>query len=191
MRKGRNTDALVRRTLQEILVLDPTAIAEVVYTADLSLAPCRVVCSGVCTSPPFRCAIQDGATDVLDRMAAADVVVLGAPQYFRAPPAGFHTLIERLVSCAFFQATRAAGEPSALAGKPCGLIAVAEYSNPQSLLEYLHDACLLLKMRPVRLESFPHLGVAGHGAIETDSVFKPLDGARELGQKLALWLGRP
>jgi hypothetical protein len=45
-------------------------------------------------------------------------------------------------------------------------------------------------MRPVTLASFPHLGVAGHGDIETDDVFRPLDRARELGQRLALRLGK-
>ena len=185
MRKGRNTDRLVRLAVEEAVKLSPGATGDILYAADYPCVPCRVACSAVCTSPPYRCAIDDGASEILARMAAADAVILGAPQYFRAPPAGFHSLIERLTSLRFFQETRGVNGEPALAGKPCGLVAVAEYSNPQLVLEYLHDACLLLGMRPVRLGAFPYLGVGGHGDLDSDSTFRPLERARDLGRELA------
>jgi len=122
---------------------------------------------------------------VLSRMMEADAVLLGAPQYFRGPPAGFHAMIERMQSMAFFH--EAAGHPyeaSPLADKPCGLVAVAEYTNPHAILEYLHDFALLLKMRPIELPTFPYLGVGGHGELEQDTIFRPLGQARELAARL-------
>lgn len=185
MRKGRNTDRLVRLAIAEAVRLSPGATGDILYAADFSCDPCRVTCSAVCTAPPYRCAIDDGASQLLARMAAADAVILGAPQYFRAPPAGFHCLMERLTSLCFFQELRGASVEPALAGKPCGLVAVSEYSNPQSVLEYLHDACLLLGMCPVRLGAFPYMGVGGHGDLDSDSTFRPLERALDLGRELA------
>lgn len=184
MRKGRTTDTLVRRVIEAAARQGSDVRGDVIYTADMACTPCRVTCSSVCTSAPFRCALRDGAAEVLGRMADADAVVLGAPQYFRAPPAGFHTLIERLTSMRFFQESREADAPSLLRGKPCGLVAAAEYSNPQAMLEYLHDASLLLGMAPVRLARYPYLGVAAHGDLETDAVFRPFQAAEELGRAL-------
>lgn len=184
-RKGRHTDTLVRLAVEETVARISGASGDVIYTSDFSCAPCRVVCCGVCTTPPFRCAIDDGVSRILARMTEADAVILGAPQYFRAPPAGFHTLIERLTSLCFFQETRGSDTGPVLAGKPCGLVAVSEYSNPQFVLEYLHDACLLLGMRPVRLDAFPYVGVGGHGDLDTDSTFRPMERARDLGRELA------
>jgi len=118
-------------------------------------------------------------------MKSADALVLGAPHYFRGPPAAFHTMIERMQSMAFFY--EAAGHPFAglpLVGTPCGLVAVAEYSNPHVVLEYLHDAAMLLKMRPVELPTFPYLGVGGHGDIGRDEIFRPFDRAKALAAAL-------
>jgi len=186
MRKGRNTETLVRRVVTEMTTLEPSLEAEFVHTPDLTCHPCRVVCHEVhCSAHPFRCSIEDDVIDVLDKMRRADAVILGAPHYFRGPPAGFHTMIERMQSMAFFH--EAAGHtPEGLpfVDKPCGLVAVAEYSNPHALLEYLHDFCLLLKMRPVELRAFPYLGVGGHGDLERDEIFHPFERAKDLAEAL-------
>ena len=188
MRKNRNTETLVRRVVSEMTALDPSVTSEVVHSADLECRPCRVVCHEAnCSAHPFRCSIADDVMDVLAQMEEADAIVIGAPQYFRGPPAGFHAMIERLQSMAFFH--EAAGhscEGSSLTGKPCGLVAVAEYSNPHSILEYLHDFCLLLKMQPIELPSFPYLGVGGHGELERDEIFHPIERARELAAALVV-----
>jgi len=186
MRKGRNTETLVRRVLDGMATRNPAISTEIVYTADLDCRPCRVVCHPrFCTNDLFRCSIQDDVADVLAKMREADAVVLGSPHYFRGPPAGFHALIERLISMAFFyESAGGSRERSPLAGTPCGLVAVAQYSNPQSILEYLHDACRLLGMQPVSLSKFPYLGIGGHGNLEADDVFRPLEQAEDLAVHL-------
>jgi len=186
MRKGRNTETLVRRVLAEMTDRQPSLSTEIVYTADLDLRPCRVVCHPkFCAKDLFRCSIQDDVPRVLAKMNDADAVVLAAPRYFRGPPAGFHTLIERMISMAFFhESAGGSREGSPLPGTPCGLIGVAEYSDPQFILEYLRDACLLLGMRPVALSKFPYAGVGGHGDLEADDVFQLFERAKDLAVRL-------
>jgi multimeric flavodoxin WrbA len=181
MRKNRTTNTLVERVMSEIEARNSSVRSQILYTADLEIRPCRVVCSAYCIEHPYRCLIDDELTDVLERMIRADVLILAAPLYFRAPPAQFQAFAERLISIFFFQETQGrTSAKSPLAGKPCGLIGVAEYSNPQGILEYLHDFCTVLKMRPLLLDSFPYLGVAGRGDIGKDTTFQPLERCKEL-----------
>jgi multimeric flavodoxin WrbA len=159
--------------------------ADVVYVADKTIHPCRVICSNYCSSHPYQCSISDETGEILQRMVTADALVIGAPLYFRAPPAKFQALIERLISIFFFRESQGGGaEASPLAGKPCGLVGVAEYSNPHQILEYLHDFCTVLKMRPLMLDRFPYLGVAGQGDVDGDAIFRPFERAKELAAVL-------
>ena len=184
-RKDRYTNALVSRVVGDMRSIASEVDAEIVHTADKTFHPCRVVCSDFCSTHPYRCSISDDATDILYRMTKADALIIGAPLYFRAPPAGFHAMIERLQAMFFFQETRASAHvQSPVAGKPCGLVAVAEYSNPHVILEYLHDFCTLLKMRPVLLDTFPYLGVAGQGDIANDEIFRPFERSKDLAYAL-------
>jgi len=184
-RKDGQTSRLIHRVVQELRAMDSSVEAEFVYTADLVVSPCRVLCSEFCSSHPYRCSIDDDVPPVFRRMAEADVVLLGAPCYFRGPPAAFHTMAERMVSMCFFPQTRGELIPaSPLAGTLCGLVAVAEYSNPQGVLEYLNDLCHLLGMSPASIPGFPYLGVGGHGDIAEDDVFHPFERARELADVL-------
>jgi len=181
MRKNRTTGTLAERVIGEIEALTPSASSEIVYTADLQIRPCRVVCSAYCIKHPYHCSIDDELAGLLESMIRADVLILATPLYFRAPPAQFQAFAERLISIFFFQETQGRGKvESPLAGKPCGLVGVSEYSNPQGMLEHLHDFCSVLKMRPVLLDAFPYLGVAGQGDIGRDSVFQPFERAKEL-----------
>ena len=94
-------------------------------------------------------------------------------------------MIERLQAMAFFHETGGSSdEESPLLDKPCGLVGVCEYSNPQVILEYLHDFCRLLRMCPIRLHALPYLGVGAHGEIETDEIFRPLERTTELASAL-------
>ena len=184
-RKDRHTNTLVNRVVSDMRSIASEVDAEIVRTADKTFRPCRVVCSDYCSTHPYRCSICDDATDILNRMTKADALIIGAPLYFRAPPAGFHTMIERLQAMFFFLETGGRDDvPSPVAGKPCGLVAVAEYSNPHRILEYLHDFCTLLKMRPVLLDTFPYLGVAGQGDIENDEIFRPFERSKDLARAL-------
>jgi hypothetical protein len=51
------------------------------------------------------------------------------------------------------------------------------------ILEYLHDFCTVLGMRPVLLDRFPYLGIAGQGDIDRDRIFQPFQRAKELAAK--------
>jgi multimeric flavodoxin WrbA len=185
MRKNRHTDTLVNQVISDVKRIESGAVADVVYVADATIQPCRVVCSSYCSNHPFQCSIADDVTAILHQMIEADALIIGAPLYFRAPPARFQALIERLISIFFFHETQGSGDDeSPLKGKPCGLIGVAEYSNPHQILEYLHDFCTVLKMRPVVLERFPYLGVAGQGDVHADTVFKPFKRSRDLASAI-------
>ncbi|MBR0404681.1 MAG: flavodoxin family protein [Eggerthellaceae bacterium] len=54
-------------------------------------------CFACMTEKSFgRCAIKDGLTETLDKIARADGLILGSPNYFGRPTAGFRALYERL-----------------------------------------------------------------------------------------------
>jgi len=185
MRKNRLTDTLVRRVVAGIEERCGPAVSQIVYTGDLDIRACRVACCSYCTKHPYRCSIADDLSGVLQRMNEADAIIVGTPLYFRAPPAGFQAFAERLISMFFFQESRGSERPvSPLHGKPCGLIGVAQYSNPQMILEYLHDFCTVLSMHPVPLERFPYLGVGAHGDFEEDTIFHPLQRADQLAEAI-------
>jgi multimeric flavodoxin WrbA len=185
MRTGRHTAGLVRCVVEAMERAAPGLGIEIVQAAERTFAPCRVTCSTYCSTHPYQCATTDDVQPLLAKMIDADAVVLGAPQYFRAPPAHFHSFIERVQSMFFFHETAGTCRtPSPLAGIPCGLVAVAEYSNPRAVLEYLHDFSTLVGMRPVLLDAFPYLGVGAHGDPENDDVFRPFERARELAVAL-------
>ena len=181
MRKNGHTNTLVNQVISDIKSLHPGVTADVVHIANQTIHPCRVVCSNYCSNNPHQCSISDDVPRILERMAKADALIVGAPLYFRAPPAKFQALAERLVSMFFFHETQGnRDDTSPLDGKPCGLVSVAEYSNPHQILEYLHDFCTVLRMRPVLLDRFPYLGVAGQGDVGKDTVFSPFERSKEL-----------
>lgn len=185
MRTGRLTGHLLDLVLEEMKRLEDGLQIESVQIAGLKLHPCRVDCSAFCTNRPYQCTVDDGVAPLLARMATADALLIGAPLYFRAPPVQFQALVERLISMFFFhESAGGATVPSPVAGKPCGLVAAAEYSNPQQILEYLHDFCLVLKMKPVTLDRFPYLGVAGQSGPGQGEAFQPDARARELAAAL-------
>ncbi|HNT74875.1 MAG TPA: NAD(P)H-dependent oxidoreductase [Anaerolineae bacterium] len=185
IRKNRHTHTLVARVLDEMRTLAPDLESDLIYIADQDIHPCRVVCSTYCSTHPYQCAALDDANAILARMSQADALIIGAPLYFRAPPAQFQAWAERLVSLFFFHESQGqSAVPSPLKGKLCGLVGVAEYSNPHQILEYLHDFCTVLKMRPVLLDTFPYLGVAGQGDVENDAIFHPFERTKDLAARL-------
>lgn len=185
MRKRRSTDTLVNHIINDVQHIAPNVTADIVHIADKDVHPCRVVCSEYCSTHPYQCSIADDVPVVLEQMINADALVIGAPMYFRGPPAKFQAFTERLISMFFYQESQGSSDAiSPLASKPCGLIGVAEYANPHQILEYLHDFCTVLKMRPVLLDTFPYLGVAGQGNIQEDTTFSPFDRAKDLATAL-------
>lgn len=183
MRKNKHTNMLVNQVINDIKSIDSNVVADLINLVDKNVHPCRVICSTYCSSNPYQCSISDDVIEILPKMIKADALVIGAPLYFRAPPAKFQAFIERLISIFYFYESQGDGEKeSPLKGKPCGLVGVAEYSNPHQILEYLHDFCTVLKMSPVVIEKFPYLGVAGQGNIREDEVFKPFERSKDLAK---------
>jgi multimeric flavodoxin WrbA len=185
MRKNRHTNTLVNQVISDMKLIDSDVVANVIYTADKTIHPCRVVCSNYCSNNPYPCSISVDVVEILQMMIKTDALIIGAPLYFRAPPAKFQAFIERLISIFFFFETQGKEiEESPLKGKPCGLIGVAEYSNPHQILEYLFDFCTVLKMKPVVLGKFPYMGVAGQGDVNEDAVFNPFERSKDLADAL-------
>jgi multimeric flavodoxin WrbA len=184
MRKNRFTHTLVNLVVEEIKRWQPDAAVDMIFPVDKIIQPCRVVCSSYCSKNAFQCSIRDDIPAIVGQMIKADALVIGAPLYFRGPPAQFQAFIERLVSIFFFNESQGNRSQSPLAGKPCGLVGVTEYSNPQQILEYLNDFCTVLKMKPVTIDRLPYLGVGGQGDIYTDSIFEPFERSKDLAQAI-------
>ncbi len=185
MRKNRHTNFLVNSVIDNIKISLPSTTSEIIYAFDKTVEPCRVVCNKFCSENSYRCINADGAMETLEAMIKADAVVIGTPLYFRSAPAKFYTLVEKLIAIFFnYEAGGKAAVESPLKNKPCGLIGVAEYSNPHQMLEYLHDFCCLLNMNPVKISKFPYLGVSGQGEVTEDQIFKPLERAKDLAEEL-------
>ena len=184
MRTHKHTHTLVHTVISAVSGQKPTTSTEIIHTATKTIHPCRVTCSQYCRQHPFQCSRQDDVTGILEAMCRADALVIGAPLYFRAPPAHFHTFVERLVAMFFYNETAGKKAESPLKNKPCAIIGVAQYSNPHQVLEYLHDFCLLLGMRPVPLARFPYLGIAGQGDIRQDHTFRPFERCRDAASAL-------
>jgi multimeric flavodoxin WrbA len=189
MRKNGHTHTLVQQLISDIKHINPDTVADVIHIADKTTHPCRVVCANYCTRNPYQCSLSDDVAEILARMIQADALIIGAPLYFRGPPAKFQALTERLVSMFFFNETQGDGNAESLvrqssrrglSGKPCALVGTAEYSNPHQILEYLHDFCTVLGMSPVRLKRFPYLGVAGQGDVQRDVTFNPFERSKDL-----------
>ncbi len=73
-------------------------------------------------------------------------------------------LIEKIIAIFFYYETGGNCKiESPLKNKPCGLVGVAEYSNPHQIHEYLHDFCNLVNMDVVKISKFPYSGVCGQG----------------------------
>ena len=91
-----NTAQLVRAAASG--AEDAGAQAEVVDLYQLEpFMGCRS-CFACMTEKRFgRCAIKDGLTETLDKIAEADGLILGTPNYFSRPTAGFRALYERLL----------------------------------------------------------------------------------------------
>ncbi|MGV8125052.1 MAG: flavodoxin family protein [Candidatus Xenobiia bacterium LiM19] len=191
MRANRYTYTLVERVIGGMKSIDSGVEAEIINIIDRNINPCRVLCSAHCSGKPYQCSISDDCAAILHRMMQADALVIGAPLYFRAPPSKFHMLIERLIALFFNLETLGDGSiESPLKNKPCGLIGVAEYSNPHQMLEYLHDFSLLLRMKPVTIDRFPYLGVAGQGDIYNDRIFHPFDRSKDLAAAIMRQAGK-
>ena len=79
MRKNGHTHTLVNRVIDDMKGIDSDVVADVVNVADITVHPCKVVCSAHCSNHPYQCSISDDVVEILSRMVEADALVIGAP----------------------------------------------------------------------------------------------------------------
>lgn len=199
MRKDKVTVNTLGHLIESLEKKDEKVESEILHIRDYQISPCNVLCSKFCQTHAFECCLKDDFSMLYAKMIKADIVILGSPLYFRAPPAKFHTFMERLVSVHYYWETRdpkqnfgtfsqniknseqiPSNRKNPLMKKICGFVATAEYSNPHFILEYLADFARVLQMEPVTLLNFPYLGVAAQGEIGKEDVFQTLERVNEL-----------
>ncbi len=95
-RKNGNSAAMLDAAIKG--ALENSAVVERIDLFDLNYKGC-VSCFGckLLGGPSYgRCAQRDGLTEVLDKILAADVLLLATPLYFGEVPGAVRNLIERL-----------------------------------------------------------------------------------------------
>ena len=90
-RRGGNSDLLCDEFLQG--ALDGGNVAEKIFLRDKNIHPC-LGCS-VCSQYGKPCPQKDDAAEVIDKMLAADVIVMATPVYFYAMSAQMKMMIDR------------------------------------------------------------------------------------------------
>ncbi len=172
-RRRGNTSALVATVLEELEACGATC--ETIVLSGLGIAPCLAhdACGDLAA-----CVLDDAAADVLDRVYAADCLVLGTPVYYENVSAQMKAFIDRNV----FRYSH----EEWLRAKVVGLVAVTAETGLEETLDALR--------RYVALSSdgdIPVFTCAGYadeaGAAAADEAL--LAEARRLGADLAGALG--
>ena len=96
-RKGWNTDTLLKKALDGAASVG--AETEMVYLYDLKFRGCVscLACKLQKEPRPNRCVLRDDLTAVLDRVHAADAVILGSPIYFSEVTGEMRSFFERFL----------------------------------------------------------------------------------------------
>lgn len=127
-RKNMNTAKLLAEAARG--AQDVGAETETVNLYDLSFTGCKgcMACKMKDTKFHARCALRDDLTPVLQKCAAADVVVMGSPIYFSYPTGEFRSFLERFLFPVDTYLLEVAGDWSSKriklfeGVKPCGII---------------------------------------------------------------------
>lgn len=93
-RKGGNSDLLCDEFMKG--AIDGGNEAEKIFLRDKKVAPCNACY--YCTQSGGQCAIKDDMAEILDKMQAADVIVMSSPVYFYSIDAQMKALIDRCVA---------------------------------------------------------------------------------------------
>ena len=96
-RKGWNTDTLLQKALEG--AASAGAETEMVHLYDLSFRGCVscMACKLRKEPRPCRCVQRDDLTPVLERLHAAEAVILGSPVYFSEVTGEMRSFIERFL----------------------------------------------------------------------------------------------
>ena len=93
-RRGGNSDLLCGEFLRGAEAAGHQV--EKIFLRDKKIAPCNACY--FCAKSGGKCAIQDDMGEILDKMQAADVIVMASPVYFYSIDAQMKTLIDRCVA---------------------------------------------------------------------------------------------
>lgn len=93
-RKGGNSDLLCDEFMRG--ALDAGNQAEKIFLRSKKVAPCNACY--FCNQSGGKCAIQDDMSEILDKMQAADVIVMASPIYFYSIDAQMKAVIDRSVA---------------------------------------------------------------------------------------------
>lgn len=93
-RKGGNSDLLCDEFMRG--ALDAGNQAEKIFLRSKKVAPCNACY--FCNQSGGKCAIQDDMSEILDKMQAADVIVMASPVYFYSIDAQMKAVIDRSVA---------------------------------------------------------------------------------------------
>lgn len=93
-RKGGNSDLLCDEFLRG--ALEAGNQAEKIFIRGKKIAPCSACY--YCKDHGGACAIKDDMAEILDKMQAADVIVMASPVYFYSIDAQMKAVIDRCVA---------------------------------------------------------------------------------------------
>lgn len=93
-RKGGNSDLLCDEFMKG--AIDGGNDVEKIFLRDKKVAPCNACY--YCSDHNGRCAIQDDMAEILDKMQAADAIVMASPVYFYSIDAQMKAVIDRSVA---------------------------------------------------------------------------------------------
>ena len=98
-RKKGNTAEVLEKALEGVHSALPAAKIELIHLSDLNFTGCRscFACKRKGGASYGRCAVRDGLTPLLEKLADADGIIFGSPIYFMGVSAGLRALLERLL----------------------------------------------------------------------------------------------
>lgn len=98
-RKQGNTAEVLEKALDGVRGTLPAAETELVHLYDLNFTGCRscFACKRKGGTSYGRCAVRDGLSPLLEKLADADGIIFGSPIYFMGVSAALRALLERLL----------------------------------------------------------------------------------------------
>ena len=98
-RKTHNTATILNKPLEGVKAADPQAQTELIhlYSHDFSGCVSCFECKRLGGKSYGKCAVRDGLTPILERLADADGIIFGSPVYFHSITGKMRMFFERLL----------------------------------------------------------------------------------------------
>lgn len=96
-RKTHNTATILNKALEGVKAADPQAQTELIhlYSHDFSGCVSCFECKRLGGKSYGKCAVRDGLTPILERLADADGIIFGSPVYFHSITGKMRMFFER------------------------------------------------------------------------------------------------